>query len=54
MGISNMHKIIKSVSIDEEGGEVVEFLVINRMTKKVVAKFGTSQEAVFFVTSLRQ
>ncbi len=49
-----MHRIIKSVSIDEEGNEVIEFLVINRMTKKVVAKFETSQEAVFFVTNLRQ
>jgi hypothetical protein len=54
MGINNMHKIIKSVSIDEEGNEVFEFLVINKMTKKVVAKFGTPQEAVFFVTNLRQ
>jgi hypothetical protein len=49
-----MHKIIKSASIDAEGGEVIEFLVINRMTKKVVASFETFQEAVLFVTNLRQ
>lgn len=54
MGMNNMHKIVKLVSTDTEGGEVIEFLVVNRMTKKVVASFKTSQEALFFVINLRQ